>query len=38
MVGLVIVGISSLSGKPDEVLGGRGTLQCTSIPSRGGGG
>ena len=26
MVGLVIVGISSLSGKPDEVLGGRGDL------------
>ena len=37
MVGLVIVGISSLSEKPDEVLGG-GTLQCSSIPSRGGGG
>lgn len=37
MAGLVIVGISNLSGKPGEVLGGGGggeTLQCTSIPSR----
>ena len=30
------MGISNLSGKPGEVLGGGGgkTLQCTSIPSR----
>ena len=37
MVGLVIVGISSLSEKPDEVLGGGGgALAMSRPPHRGG--